>query len=81
MNRKYLIILIIMMAANGYFGARLVVDSKNNTEYIAINKLIKHCTSPVQNELVDGLYRYQCDAGYYISRLSPEKFQELKENK
>ncbi len=81
MERLQAIIIICVIGAFGFLGAKLMIYWDQNTEYRRINNFINHCTSPVQHELADGLYRYQCDAGYYTSSLSPEKFQELKANK
>lgn len=81
MERLQVAIIVCVIIAFGFLGTKLIISWDNNTEYRRINNFLKHCTSPVQNELTDGLYRYQCDAGYYTSSLSPEKFQELKGNK
>lgn len=81
MERLQVIIIVCVMIVFGFLGMKLIAYWDNNTEYRRINNFIKHCTSPVQHELADGLYRYQCNAGYYTSSLSPENFQELEENK
>ncbi|EMA4784516.1 hypothetical protein U3C50_004322 [Providencia rettgeri] len=81
MERLQTIIIICVIAALGFLSSRLIIYWEQNTEYRRINNFIKHCTSPVNHELADGLYRYQCDAGFYTSSLSPEKFKELKDEK
>lgn len=81
MERILVIIIIIMMLLSTFFGARSLVDWKNNTNSRAVDNFINHCTSPLQYELKDGVYHYQCDTADFISSFSPEELKKLKSNK
>ncbi|MEY0952167.1 hypothetical protein AB7179_18490 [Providencia manganoxydans] len=81
MERILMIIIIIMMVLSGFAGVTSLIDRRNNAISSAVDKYIEHCTSPVQYELIDGVYRYQCDTADFISSFSPEELKRLKENK
>lgn len=81
MTNTQLVIFSGIIIVFGFLLAMFIFYWTDYIECHRITNFIEHCKTPVQNELADGLYRYQCDAGYYTSSLSPEKFQELKANK
>lgn len=81
MERVIMIIIIVMIVVSGFVGTRSLVDRRNNAISSAVDNYIEHCTSPVQYELVNGIYRYDCDTGNFTSSFSPEELQKLNSNK
>ncbi|HGN0870220.1 MULTISPECIES: hypothetical protein [Providencia] len=77
MARIQYVIIIGFLFLCGLLVVKFIFYWEEDTEYRRVHSFISSCTTPVKNELADGLYRYRCDAGFYTSTLSPKKYLEL----
>lgn len=47
-------------------------------QFDKLNQFASQCNTPLKSEIATEEYRYYCDVGYFISKLSPDEYLKLK---